>query len=205
MTNNKRAKIKKSLMPDRRCSASGCCRCETTKHLDPEQQPLRVTHCGAFTLIELLVVVLIIGILAAIALPRYEKAVEKSRLSEAMINVAAIKNAVNVLILETGSLPTVALEDLMQQAGLELSGGQYDEGGYVTKYFTYSSTPNNGGKQYTIEIDRIPNLNYVLLLHFDQTTNGIEESQYCTTMLTDFGRSICKTIASQWQYSDNEM
>lgn len=64
-----------------------------------------------FTLIELLVVVLIIGILAAIALPQYQKAVDKARASEAVQMLSKIVNAENTFFLATGTF-TQNLTDL---------------------------------------------------------------------------------------------
>ena len=73
-----------------------------------------------FTLIELLVVVLIIGILAAVALPQYEKAVTKARVSTVLPWFSALKRGQELFILNGG---TSACLDLMEFA--DLSGLSY--------------------------------------------------------------------------------
>ncbi len=90
-----------------------------------------------FTLIELLVVVLIIGILSAVALPQYTAAVEKSRASEALVNLKNIQQSYTLKYME-GNLfdgdDVYPAKDFV-----ELSGGQWDSSGkdYCTKNFYY--------------------------------------------------------------------
>ncbi len=64
-----------------------------------------------FTLIELLVVVLIIGILAAVALPQYQNAVEKSKATQAMSLLKTISQAIQAHYIASGSYAT-SLDDL---------------------------------------------------------------------------------------------
>ncbi len=95
----------------------------------------------AFTLIELLVVVLIIGILSAIALPQYTKAVEKSRIAEAKLVVKSILNAESVYGLANGT-PTDNFEELDITVPGECTTTN-NQTRCVTKNFTYFLDESN--------------------------------------------------------------
>ncbi len=108
---------------------------------------VRRGYLHGFTLIELLVVVLIIGVLSAVALPQYTKAVEKSRSAEAIANLKYLRDQQAVCLLERGSDEDVCFQgheglgDLFTLANF--SGGSPDPDcveptcGPTTKNFSY--------------------------------------------------------------------
>ena len=71
----------------------------------------------AFTLIELLVVVLIVGVLAAVALPQYQRAVEKSKSAEGKTLLRSTYQALEYYYLANGVYPTS-----FEQLGADVPG-----------------------------------------------------------------------------------
>ncbi len=99
----------------------------------------------AFTLIELLVVVLIIGILAAVALPQYTKSVEKSKYAEADIVMSSLAKLAQAHILATGDPDQ---EFFISDLPVEIPGTQLIDGSsrevVATKDFHYRVSLSNG-------------------------------------------------------------
>ena len=86
-----------------------------------------------FTLLELLIVILIVGILAAVSLPQYMKAVERSRMLEAVMLLANIAQAQERKYIQINHYVT-------KFAGLDIKF----KGASGVTFFTHEREVNNG-------------------------------------------------------------
>lgn len=94
-----------------------------------------------FTLLEILIVVVIVGILASLAIPQYEKSVENSRGAEAIANLSILRGSE---LRHFGEYDEFVSFD-------ELDVENPDPG----KYFTYELiSPNPSTGEFTIRANR---------------------------------------------------
>ena len=137
----------------------------------------------AFTLIELLVVVLIIAILAAVALPQYQKAVDKARIKGILPVMRAIVNAENLYRLEHGDY-TLNWEEL----GLEIPHTQLSS----SKSMLYLQK----GGLYQLSCDG--SYCHVKYWHKDDWARVYaafqKELWLCYPQGTDRGKALCKSL-----------
>ena len=150
-----------------------------------------------FTLIELLVVVLIIGILAAVAVPQYQKAVIKSRYATLKNLVASIAQAQEVYYLATGQYAT-DFEELAISMPAEDTNHEYegeeDEVLVAKKKFRYYKW----GRCDLNDPRMIKCTNDLIKMQYKQNYQHLEtdaSKRTCvarTTDITDLPNQVCK-------------
>ena len=161
-----------------------------------------------FTLIELLVVVLIIGILAAIAVPQYQKAVEKSRLAEALTNIDTITKNVDLIILEKGTGGSSAFWSDRENWAIDLSGGEWIPPSYFTKNFIYNIEDSSFIDVYRCSgtctgDEETDKENAIYNLWQEYRVVKENPSKNCEGF-TSLGKSICQSLTAQgWTDKSN--
>ena len=94
----------------------------------------RTRHAG-FTLIEIMVVVVILGILAAIVVPRIMDAPDKARVAKAKQDISVLESSLNLYKLDNYNYPSTqqGLEALVTQPSGDPPARNWKAGGYIQK------------------------------------------------------------------------
>lgn len=94
---------------------------------------MRPSRHSGFTLIEVMVVVVILGILAAVVVPRIMSRPDEARVTRAQQDIRVLAAALNLYKLDNFSYPSTeqGLEALVERPGGLPAGARWKQGGYV--------------------------------------------------------------------------
>lgn len=90
---------------------------------------------GGFSLIEILVVVVIIGILAAVVVPRFMDEPDRARVTKAKQDIQALVTALNMYKLDNYTYPSTeqGLEALVREPSGRPEAPNWKQGGYIER------------------------------------------------------------------------
>ena len=149
-----------------------------------------------FTLIELLVVVLIIGILSAVALPQYTKAVRKSKISEAQINLKNLVTATDMYILSNGTSEGIVMGEPADFSNLDIEVATQTKNWKF--YIDECITGENGKTGCWIIADPLFETGYEIhLVSSSYDGEGVFGGKYMCWGYTDEGHEICKSLGTK--------